>query len=347
MTRLRSTSVRSSAALRSRQATWAAPIPTRTNSCTAQMPWRHKRQRSMGGRGGSSSAICHHLGGSVSLKARRGRQRTSKARPLTAHYLPVGGPDLLTRSASTCACRAASAACRALPPFATPFALPVACRFSNGQPRPFADKTADVRGVALKFFSPEGSETDLLVTNEGGRSHARDAESFMAFADVLVAKIEHGAVGAVEELLQELRAGALSVGAVAHIGAVLLGEVGCTRCAAWRSRATGGRWSRWSGAAFKYSLRPADPSPSPVDVDRDRPDHLREELMSRLASAPVTWELCVQIYRDEERTPVNDASKVWSAEPIAIGALEIASTPSAEVETAIDRMAFNPGNGFE
>ena len=44
-------------------------------------------------------------------------------------------------------------------PFAAPFALPVACRFSNGQPCPFADQVADVRGIALKFFSQSRERT--------------------------------------------------------------------------------------------------------------------------------------------------------------------------------------------
>ena len=232
-------------------------------------------------------------------------------------------------------------------PFAIPFELPVACRFSNGQPCAFADKTADVRGIAIKLFSPRGGETDLLATNEGGRSHASDAESFMAFADVLVAKIEAGAVGAVEELLQELRAGALSVGQAAHIGAVLMREVGLHSV---RSLALESYWGSvvgLGGAAFKYSLRPVEPTASRPEIDRDRPNYLREELLSRLAEAPVAWQLCVQLYRDEVSTPVNDAAKVWSGEPIVVGALEIASPPSGDDEATIDRMAFNPGNGFE
>src|SRR5450631_4496170 len=76
-----------------------------------------------------------------------------------------------------------------LGPFLAPFAgLPVACRFSNGQPCAFADTEPDVRGVALKFFSPTGIESDVLMTNQGGRSHARNAREFMAFADLLTEK---------------------------------------------------------------------------------------------------------------------------------------------------------------
>ncbi|MGB0126449.1 MAG: hypothetical protein WBP72_02340, partial [Rhodocyclaceae bacterium] len=104
-------------------------------------------------------------------------------------------------------------------PFASPFSLPVACRFSNGQPCSFSDHRSDVRGVALKFFTPQGLEADLLMTNEGGRSHAKDAESFMAFADVLVAQIEKGAAGGLGELLSELRGNELTLGGVASIGA--------------------------------------------------------------------------------------------------------------------------------
>src|SRR5512144_1579643 len=72
------------------------------------------------------------------------------------------------------------------PPFVAPGDYKVACRFSNGQSSPFPDQSPDVRCVALKFFTNDGIETDLLMTQEGGRSHARNAEQFMKAADVLV-----------------------------------------------------------------------------------------------------------------------------------------------------------------
>ncbi len=232
-------------------------------------------------------------------------------------------------------------------PFAAPFALPVACRFSNGQPCPFPDKTADVRGVALKFFSPQGVETDMLVTNEGGRSHARDAESFMAFADILVAKIERGATGAFEELLKDLREGKLTAREGAHMGAVLLKEVGLHSVRSLSLESYWGSVVKLGDAAFKYSLRPHPDTSASVESDGDGPDYLRDELLSRLARGPVKWQLCVQLYVDETNTPVNDAATVWHSAPAVVGELDIASRPSDVDERTINQMAFNPGNGFD
>jgi hypothetical protein len=232
-------------------------------------------------------------------------------------------------------------------PLAAAFSLPVACRFSNGQPCPFADTTADVRGVALKFFSPQGTETDLLVTNEGGRSHARDARTFMAFADILVARIESGTTGAVEEFLSEVRSDKLTVGEAARIGAILLKEVGLH---AVRSLALESYWGsvvKLGDAAFKYSLHAHHETLPLHDVASDGPDRLREELLHRLANGPVKWHLSVQLYVDGQDTPVNDASKIWRSTPRVIGELEISSIPSEHDERMVSQMAFNPGNGFD
>lgn len=232
-------------------------------------------------------------------------------------------------------------------PLATAFSLPVACRFSNGQPCPFADTTADVRGVALKFFSPQGSETDLLVTNEGGRSHARDAETFMAFADILVAKIESGTTGAVEEFLKEVRSDKLTIGEVAHIGAILLKEVGLHTVRSLSLESYWGSVVKLGDAAFKYSLHPHQETLPLHDFASDGPDYLREDLLRRLANGPVKWQLSVQLYVDEQDTPVNDASKIWRSMPSVIGELEISSIPSEHDERMVSQMAFNPGNGFD
>lgn len=232
--------------------------------------------------------------------------------------------------------------------FASAFSLPVACRFSNGQPCSFSDQRADVRGVAIKFFTPEGLEADLLMTNEGGRSHAKDAESFMAFADVLVAQIEKGAAGGIEELLGEVRDGQLSLGGLVGIGATLLKDVVLHKV---RSLATESYWGsvvKLGAAAFKYVLRPHRETIHVTDTPKPQgSDFLREELLGRLAQGPIKWQLCVQLFDDEERTPVNDASKAWASPDLAIGELVIASPPSAADETQIDQMVFNPGNGFD
>jgi catalase len=55
----------------------------------------------------------------------------------------------------------------------------------------------------------------------------------------------------------------------------------------------------------------------------------------------------VQLFVNEEKTPVNDASIAWKAPLVTAGEVEIATTPTEEDEQVINSMAFNPANGFE
>ena len=43
---------------------------------------------------------------------------------------------------------------------------------------------------------------------------------------------------------------------------------------------------------------------------------------------------------------MNDASVAWKAPLVPVGQITIESLPSKTEEELIDRMAFNPGNGF-
>ena len=232
-------------------------------------------------------------------------------------------------------------------PFATACSLPVACRFSSGQPCPFADTTVDVRGVALKFFPPQGGEADILVTNEGGRSHARNAETFMAFADILVSKIENATSGAVAELLKELRSDKLTVTEVSRMAAILLKEVGLHTVRSLSLESYWGSVVKLGDAAFKYSLH-RHPETLPLHgFISDGQDYLRREILHRLATGPIKWQLGVQLFVDEEDTPVNDASKIWRSTLSVIGELEISSIPSEDDEEIVNQMAFNPVHGFD
>jgi hypothetical protein len=80
--------------------------------------------------------------------------------------------------------------------------------------------------------------------------------------------------------------------------------------------------------------------------NRHEDDYLREDVIARLERGPVRWQLGVQLFIDEERTPVNDASVAWQAPLVQVGVLEIPSPPSNADETIINQLAFNPANGF-
>jgi hypothetical protein len=94
-------------------------------------------------------------------------------------------------------------------------------------------------------------------------------------------------------------------------------------------------------------LQPDSSTVQGTNGDPGADDYLRADLLNRLKQGALKWELCVQLFSDEDRTPVNDASIVWAGTPIAIGELVIPNLPSGQDERLIDQMAFNPGHGFD
>ncbi|WP_321795621.1 catalase [Caballeronia sp. J97] len=234
-----------------------------------------------------------------------------------------------------------------LGPFAKhPATYRIACRISNGQPCPQADTASDVRGIALKFFTEEGVETDLLLTNEGGRSHARNAVQFMAVADIIVALLAEGTVSGIAQGLREMMMAKLGPVEGARILAVLLKE---TKVHHVDSVATEHYWGsvvQLGQAAIKYSLHPHPSTSAGTNAERHGDNYLRADIFNRLEQGPVKWQLGVQFFVDEATTPVNDASIAWKSDVMMIGEIELDTPPSADDEARIDRLAFNPANGF-
>jgi catalase len=228
-----------------------------------------------------------------------------------------------------------------------PLVYRVACRFSNGQPCPFADSNPDVRGVAIKFFTVDGTETDLLMTNEGGRSHAKNAVQFMSFADIIVAQLANGVGAGLAQGAKELLHGELGPIEAAHIAGILTEATLLHKVESLATEQFWGSVVQLGAAAIKYALQPDDAATPGTDADRESADYLRDDLLHRLQKGPMKWKLVAALFVDEKSTPVNDASVVWKSVPVTIGELEIVSMPSNEDEACISRMAFNPANGFE
>ena len=234
------------------------------------------------------------------------------------------------------------------PPFAAPGDYKVACRFSNGQSSPFPDQSPDVRCVALKFFTNDGIETDLLITQEGGRSHARNAEQFMKAADILVdLQVRGGRVQAAKDLVRGLISLDYNPLETLRVGTILARETVLRRA---ESLATGRYWGsvvKLGDYAIKYSLQPHPTTLPGTNADQKDPDYLRHDLQNRLAQSSVRFQVCVQFFSDEKHTPVNNASVAWKAPLVPVGDLEIPTPPTTDDERLINSMAFNPGHGFE
>ncbi|GLW34913.1 peroxidase family protein [Actinoplanes regularis] len=231
-----------------------------------------------------------------------------------------------------------------LPPdLRTGFAQPgaiyrTAVRFSNAEGRIRSDHEADLRGVALRVSVAADEQHDLLMTN-APVSHARDARQF---AEVAVATAGGG---------WRRYAGLLRLVFVLGPGETVRIVRNLT---AARSRissvATETFWSRipiaWGDAmAVQYLLRPAPGTPAADAPPAGDPDFLGHELASRLARGEVSFELCVQRFRDVRSTPIEDAAVDWRSpaappEPIAVLTIRAGSSD----DPAVHALRFNPWN---
>jgi catalase len=219
--------------------------------------------------------------------------------------------------------------------------VPVTLRFSNGSGDPTAhDGVPDVRGLAVKFFLPDGRKTDLLgITNEAFL--VRTAEDFLAFlranlpdpatgkpnpAAVPQFVASHPTVGAFVGRLMQKPVPASYAQALYH-------AINAFRFTAADGSSRFGRY-RWIPEAGEVSL-------NPEEAGKRDPNFLRAELAARLAKGPATFRLNLQIA--EPGDPTNDATIVWPAERriVELGRLQIdAVSPTGAADER--RLIFDP-----
>lgn len=241
----------------------------------------------------------------------------------------------------------------ALPPelcggFAQPGAeYPATVRLSNASGMRGPDGAPDLRGAAVRVQVSDGESHDLLATNHPV-SHARDAREFVAFATAMA--------GANSTLR---KAFALFVKLPLAVGPATATRMRRNVQAAARhtvgSLATETYWSRgallWADAGpVRYLLRPLGAGTPRRTADPDDPDFLRREMATRLAATDVTFELCVQRFVDERRTPVEDAAVEWREAVAPAVPVARVTVPSQDLDTAearaaarrVEDLAFNP-----
>jgi hypothetical protein len=95
--------------------------------------------------------------------------------------------------------------------------------------------------------------------------------------------------------------------------------------------------------------------PDPAAKPGRSPDHLAEELTARLKAGPVSWDFQVQFFVDEERTPIEDASKEWSEADAPFVTLARLTLPSQDpasprgqrIAQLVDQLSFDPWHATE
>lgn len=210
-----------------------------------------------------------------------------------------------------------------------------AVRFSSASGTHKPDTAKDLRGLACKLATESG-EHDFLATN-GSASHARDVRQFIAFAHAMSgSKLlilprliwSLGVFETVRMLKTVIRQGSRPVDSLAK-------ETYFSR-------------SAYSIGGYAVAFRFVPVLDDGDDLMVSRGDsYLREELVERLKRGPVVFALQIQLFRDEETTPIEDGSVEWSTALRTIGTLvipqqDLTSAEAAEAQSAVEDLDFTP-----
>ncbi|PTL81313.1 catalase [Vitiosangium sp. GDMCC 1.1324] len=231
--------------------------------------------------------------------------------------------------------------------FAEPRSWPVYVRFSNGSGRHQRDRTPDVRGMALKLVGVPGRK--LIPGLEDKRTQ-----------DFLFIHTPATPFPTPDEFVSFVRANATGP---ALLLPRLIGTFGPGRTLALLKRLASmpkvpslasvpfytALPLRFGTMAAKLALFPVGPSAGGTA------DALRENLISRLRSGPLSWSLRVQLFVDERTTPIENASVVWPEDRAPFHELarltlpqqDVTSASGAKLEELIDRMSFDPWHAVE
>ncbi|MFL5356521.1 catalase [Archangium sp.] len=233
--------------------------------------------------------------------------------------------------------------------FAEPRSWPVYVRFSNGSGRHQHDRTPDVRGMALKLVGVPGRK--LIPGLEDKRTQDflfihtpstpfRDPDEFVSF-------VRANTTG--PALLLPRLLGTFGPGRTLRLLKRLASMPKPT------SLATGPFYTalplRLGATAAKLALVPVGPSGAVTGSASS----LREDLVARLRSGPLSWSLRAQLFVDERTTPIEDASVLWPEDRAPFHELarlvlpqqDLTSASGVKLEEQVERMSFDPWHAVE
>lgn len=215
----------------------------------------------------------------------------------------------------------------------------VTARFSNASGKPDSpDYLPDLRGLAVKFYLPDGSRTDL-VTVSTPLFATRTPE---AFAELL--EVQSGGVAAAVKLPLLLARYPWLAAGLARGAGFMRPPRSFAALRYWGQHAFA--WVDPSGRRrfVRYTLVPSGGGEAFLGLRAARArgrDYLQAELRSRLASEAVRFSLEVQIAAAGD--PVDDASRPWpdSRQRVKVGDL-VLSDFEEEREQGGDVLVFDP-----
>jgi catalase len=222
-------------------------------------------------------------------------------------------------------------------------AVPTVIRFANANGNPDVhDGVANVRSLAVKFQLSDDKHVDILANSVEGFP-VRTPEEFLAF---LRAQLPYPATGrpapdAVPRFLGNHPAARAFIERLmqkpvpASYGQASYHAEHAFRFTTADGTSRFGRYHWVPGANEAYL--------SPDDAGARNANFLREELESRLRTAPVVFRLMLQLAAETD--PTNDVTALWPADRrlVELGRLEVTSI-SATSATDERRLVFDPAN---
>lgn len=232
--------------------------------------------------------------------------------------------------------------------FAGPVSLPALVRFSNGAGAVHSDRVGDVRGMAVKVIGVPGKK--LIPGLEDVRT-----QDFLAiltptvpfptpesFVGVVVAAsgskllalprvIRALGIGRFASVLKQLKAGLeRPVASLAEVPFYTPLPI------------------RWGDAAVKFMWAPLTSGAAGGATEGD--ERFAQDLAARLRGGPLRWELRIQAWVDEARTPIEDPTVLWdpAASPwVPVGRLELPQqdlegAAAKELAARVERLSFDP-----
>jgi catalase len=216
--------------------------------------------------------------------------------------------------------------------------VPVTARVSNGSGDPnLPDYGPEVRGLAVKFYLPDGTRTDISAQTVP-RFPVRTPDAFM---NLLRASIPGAArlwrlplfLATHPEVLPALRANAPSLAPPASYATIKYNAVHAYK---WIDADGGERYVRY------YWLPETEEPPLSKSEAKSRGrDYLQDEIKERLARGPTRFTLELTIAAPGDK--VDDPSSVWpdDREKVAAGTLELTALET-DREKGDDVVVFDP-----
>lgn len=247
--------------------------------------------------------------------------------------------------------------------FAAPGTYETLLRISTNAGDPLPDSISLQRGIAIKVIGvegerlpgSEGDQTQDFVLANGVAFPAPGPKAFLGNLKLLAAttdKVEttKKVISAVFRTMEK------SLEAVGGESGMLKQLGGYPNSHPLGERYFSQVPIRYGDHIAKIGLVPLSPNfkaleGTEIDID-GRDDALREEIASVLAEEEGAWELRVQLCRDFEANPIEDASVAWPEEDnpyVAVAVIRIAAQPSWTWDSSRvldDGVAFSPWHGI-